>query len=172
MLFQRKFLIRWLSAALMICLILSVNSCGNDDDDDDVITSTYVGTWERIDSSDEGAVKQVLVITASTLKMTMSMSEDGLWMDLMVVEGSYSVSGDVFMLTITRLGILNDDMTGFDYYTPDDIDWDLILEDEFDISESFEVKFVVSGNKLTIISDDNGDGIFDPIEEGETFTRK
>jgi hypothetical protein len=57
------------------------------------------------------------------------------------------------------------------YYTPDDPEWDMLLDDDFELEESFEVKFEVTGNQLLIISDDNGDGIFDPVEEGETFTR-
>lgn len=172
MLIQKQFTIKWLSVALIMCLMFSVNSCRNDDDNDVIITSPYVGTWERIDSSDEGAVKQVLVITASTFKMTMKLYIEDEWVDIMVVEGSYSVSGDIFTLILTRLGMIADEETlVMVYYTPDDPEWDMLLDDDFELEDSFKAKFIVSGNKLTIITDDNGDGIFDPVEESETFTR-
>jgi hypothetical protein len=172
MLFQKQFSIKWLSVALIMCLMFSVNSCLSDDDDDNIIEPAHWGIWERIDSSEEGSVKQVLVITASNLRMTMSLLEENVWLDLMVVEGRYTVSGNIFTLTITRLGMIADEETlVMVYYTPDDPEWDMLLDDDFELEESFEVKFEVTGNQLLIISDDNGDGIFDPVEEGETFTR-
>ncbi len=169
MLIQKQFSIKWLSVALIMCLMFSVNSCGNDDDDDGNGNNvpSYVGTWEL---EDDGFMQE-LVITESTFKMTLSLFEEDVWIDLMLVEGSYTVSGDIFTLTVTRIGILREDMSGMDYYTPDDPDWDLILEDEFDMDGTFEVKFKVTGNQLTVISDENGDGFFDPVEEGETFTK-
>ena len=161
---------KWLTLALMICLMCGVNSCRNDDDDDVIIiTSPYVGTWERTDIAE--LEKQVMVITESNLEMTMKVYVEDAWIDFIVVEASFSVNGNTITLIINRIGILNDEMTGFDYYTPDDIDWDLILEGELEIDENFIVKFVVTGNQLLIISDDNEDGVFDAIEEGETYTR-
>ncbi|RRG22970.1 hypothetical protein DWB61_05900 [Ancylomarina euxinus] len=152
--------------------MFSVNSCNNDDDDDDDDNkiSSYVGTWQLTDEG--GLEKQVLVITESTFKMTMKLYFEDQWVDIMLVEGSYTVDGNMFTLTITRLGMIADEETlEMVYFTPDDPEWDLLLGDEFEIEGRFEAKFVVSGNKLTIITDDNDDGVFDPIEEGETFTK-
>ncbi|RZT95773.1 hypothetical protein EV201_0398 [Ancylomarina subtilis] len=163
---------RWLTVVLMMCLVFSVNSCKNDDDDNgDNATPSHVGTWQLLD--DGGLEKQVLVITESTFKMTASVYIEDEWVDFMIVEGSYSVDGNIFMLTITRLGVIADEETyEMVYFTPDDLEeWELLLEEEFEMEDHFEAKFVVSGNKLTIITDDNDDGVFDPIEEGETFTK-
>jgi len=171
MIIQRKKLMKWLTLALMVCLMCGVSSCSSDGDDDDNTNSTsYVGTWER--SDDPGFEKQVLVITASTFKMTMKLNIEDEWVDLMLVEGSYSVSGDFFTLILTRIGMIADEETlVMVYYTPDDPEWDMLLDDDFELEDSFKAKFIVSGNKLTIITDDNGDGIFDPVEESETFIR-
>ncbi|MGZ2369426.1 hypothetical protein ACXR6G_06540 [Ancylomarina sp. YFZ004] len=171
---QRQNLMKWLTLALMICLMCGVNSCSsssNGDDDDDVIiiTSPYVGTWERTDIA--GLEKQVMVITESNLEMTIKIYVEDVWIDSIVAEASFTVNGNTITLTINRIGMLNDEMTGFDYYTPNDSDWDLILEGELEIDEIFIIKFVVTGNQLLIISDDNEDGVFDAIEEGETFTK-
>ncbi|RXQ95850.1 hypothetical protein EO244_05955 [Ancylomarina salipaludis] len=164
---------RWLTVVLMMCLMFSVNSCKDDDDDDgngNHVIPSYVGTWQLTDES--GLEKQVLVITETTFKMTLALYIDEEWVDIMSVQGNYSELGNIFMLTITRLGIIADEETyEMVYYTPDDPEWDLLLDDEFEIEDQFEVKFVVSGNKLTVISDDNDDGVFDPVEEGETFTK-
>lgn len=156
---------------LMMCLMFSVNSCKDDDDDDgngNHVIPSYVGTWELGDDE----FMQELVITESTFKMTMALYIDNEWIDIMSVQGNYTVDGDIFMLTITKLGIIADEETyEMVYYYPDDPEWDLLLDDEFEIEDQFEVKFVVSGNTLTVISDDNDDGVFDPVEEGETFTK-
>lgn len=156
---------------LMMCLMFSVNSCKDDDDDDgngNHVIPSYVGTWELGDDE----FMQELVITESTFKMTMALYIDNEWIDIMSVQGNYTVDGDIFMLTITRLGIIADEETyEMVYYYPDDPEWDMLLDDEFEIEDHFEVKFVVSGNTLTVISDDNDDGVFDPVEEGETFTK-
>ncbi len=54
-----------------------------------------------------------------------------------------------------------DDMPGMTYFTPDDLEWDELLEDELEIEDHFEAKFVVSGKQLNLIIDANGDGIWD-----------
>tara|TARA_R110001583_G_scaffold21807_2_gene82467 strand:- start:6623 stop:7078 length:456 start_codon:yes stop_codon:yes gene_type:complete len=148
-----------------------VSSCRSDGDDDDPLLP-YIGTWERTESSEEGSINQELVITETTFTVTMSMTVDEEWVDLMFIKGTYSVSNNIFMLTITQFGIIMEEGGGMVYFTPDDLEWDELLEDELEIEDSFEAKFVVTGNQLNLIIDENGDGLFDPIMEGETFTKK
>ncbi len=168
---KRQNVIKWLTLALMICLMCGVSSCRSDGDDDDPLLP-YIGTWERTESSEEGSINQELVITETTFTVTMSMTVDEEWVDLMFIKGTYSVSNNIFMLTITQFGIIMEEGGGMVYFTPDDLEWDELLEDELEIEDSFEAKFVVTGNQLNLIIDENGDGLFDPIMEGETFTKK
>jgi hypothetical protein len=170
MFMKRQNVIKWLTLALMICLMCGVSSCRSDGDDDS--TSFYVGTWERTELTDLGTEKQVLVMTENTMFMTVQYNLLGEWIDIMVVKGRFSGSGNLFMLTITEIGIPNEELTVISYYTPDDPEWDLMLENELDLDESFEVKIVLLGNQINLITDDNEDGIFDPILEGEIFTKK
>lgn len=164
---QKQFSIKWLTVALVLCLMVGMGACKEDDDN----STSYIGTWERTDDSEFGMVKQVLVISEASFNMSMKINLLNAWMDMMVIKGTYTVNGDIFTLTITEIGVPNEDMSGLVYYTPNDAEWEEILADEAEIEDSFDAKFELSGNTLTIITDDNYDGTFDPVEEGETFTR-
>jgi len=157
---------KWLILVLIFSLSFSFNSCKDDDLPD------YVGTWERTDESEMGTIKQTLKITETTFVMNMTLNLLETWVDMMVVKGNLEVDGELFQLTITEVGIPNENFTAIEYFTPDDVNWSQILDEEVEVPESFEAKFVIAGNKLTLITDDNEDGTFDPIEEGEVFTRK
>ncbi len=170
MIIQRKKLMKWLTFALMTCLMCGVSSCRSDGDDDDPILP-YIGTWERGESSEEGTICQELIITETTFTVTMRMEIEGELIDVIFVKGTYSVSGSIFMLTITQFGIRMDEMAEMTFFTPDDFEWDEILEEELEIEDNFKAKFVVTGNQLVLIIDANDDGVFDPIEEGETYTK-
>jgi len=173
MFIQRQNLTKWLTMALLICLMCGVSSCRSDgDDDDNEPFLPYIGTWERIESSEEGSISLELLITQSAFAVSWSMTLDDEWIDMMLIEGTYSESNNVFILTVIRFGILDEDTLELVFYTPDDIEWDQILDEELEIEDHFEAKFIVTGNELNLIIDANGDGIFDPIEEGETFTKK
>ena len=171
MFIQRKNEWKWLTMALMICLMCSVSSCGSDGDDENDSAMPYVGTWERTEGFGEDAIKQKLIITETSFTVSMKMRMDDEWVDMALIEGSYSKSGDIFKLTLTRVGILMEGMTELTYFTPDDINWDDIIDEELEIEDYIEVKFIVEGNELNLIFDENGDGLYDPIMEGEIYFR-
>lgn len=170
MMIQRKKLMKWLTLALMICLMCGVSSCSSNGDDDDPLLP-YIGTWERSENSEMGTICQELVITETTFTVTMRMEMEGELIDVILVKGTYSVNDNIFMLIITQFGIRMDEMDEMTFFTPDDFDWDEILEEELEVEDHFKAKFVVTGNQLVLIIDANDDGVFDPIEEGETYTK-
>jgi hypothetical protein len=170
MIIQREKLTKWLTLALMICLMCGVSSCSSDGDDDDLLLP-YIGTWERSENSEMGTICQELVITETTFTVTMSIEMEGELIDVMIIKGTYSVNDDIFMLIITQFGIRMDEISEMTFFTPDDFDWDEILEEELEIGDHFKAKFVVTGNQLVLIIDANDDGVFDPIEEGETYIK-
>jgi len=158
--------LKGLLLVLIFSLPFSFNSCKDDD------FPNYVGTWERTVNTELGNGMQTLKITESSFVMNMAVNIASSWIDFMIVKGTLSKEGDIFHLTVTEVGLLNDNLTAIEYFTPDDENWLQILTEEVDVPETFEAKFVISGNTLTLITDDNEDGTFDPIEEGEVFTRK
>lgn len=164
--------LKWMVMVLAVCLLAPLGSCGDDDDDDDNGGAPYIGTWERMESEVPGEeMKQVLVITATTFQVKMQMQLLQQWVDFMVIEGTYTQNGDMWTLTITRVGVMKDDLSGLEYYTSDDAEWQAILDDEVEMPESFNAKYTIDGDKLTVIFDDNGDGTYDPVEEGVVFTK-
>ena len=154
---------------LTLLLLMPLGSCSSDDDDDD---AGFIGTWERMESGDQDVeMKQVLVITATTFEVKMQMELLAQWLDFMVIKGTYTAEGDIMSMTVTQVGLIKEDLSGLQYFSPSDPEWDAILAGEVEMPESFDAKYSVSGDKLTIIFDDNEDGIYDPVEEGVVFTR-
>ena len=159
--------ISWMVVSMAFLLLLPFGSCKIDD-----AHAAYEGTWERTVDNSDGIGKQVLTINPSSFSMTMKVGILNLWLDVSTIEGTYTVNGDFFDLTVTRIGVPSEDYKTMTYYTKADAQWATMLADVAEIDENFRAKFSVSGNQLTVITDDNNDGTYDPIEEGEVFTKK
>ena len=77
---------------------------------------------------------------------------EGELIDMIIVKGTYSVSGDVFMLTITQFGIRMDGMDEITFFTPDDFDWDEILDRSLKLKIILEQNLSLQETNLFLLS--------------------
>lgn len=150
-----------LSLAFLSIVIASFISCSKDDDN----SPAYVGTWTAATSFSFAKSLKTTVITdlgfrkklelgGSDFTVTMEGGGADQWMAYEGTKGSLSVAGDTLTMTIKQEGILND--AGDLSYTA------VATKDQ----KAMKSKWIVSGNKLTLISDENGDGDFNDVATG------
>lgn len=165
-------------AALMALVIIFFTSC----EEDEPVRPDYVGTWETVESvpTDEGhvQVKEIMTFTETgfTNKAQMELAL-GKWIDFASMKGTMTVSGDFMNVIVTEIGITSLNMiTGLPTgvitsYQKGTDEYDALFA-ELGESKTFESKFTVAGNKLTLQTDKNEDG--DYLDELETsvYTKK
>jgi hypothetical protein len=160
-------------------VIFSFNSCKKDDDNNN--DPAYVGTWSRTDTIPVDTfalqVKDLLTFTKTTVtNMGQIFNPDtDEWLDLMGMKGTFTASGKSLNITVSQVGISDFDTLGvptgsIQYYTKDDPEFNLVLN-ELDQKENFDAEYSVSGNKLTMKVDDNGDGDFNDDGETQVYTK-
>lgn len=165
-------------ASLMALVIIFSTSCK----EDDPVRPDYVGTWETVESvpTDEGHVQVKDIMTFNETGFTnMAQMEllAGKWVDFASMKGTMTVSGDFMNVIVTEIGITSLNMiTGLPTgvitsYQKGSTEYDALFA-QLGESKSFESKFTVAGNKLTLQTDKNEDG--DYLDELETsvYTKK
>lgn len=165
-------------ASLMALVIIFFSSCN----EDEPVLPDYVGTWETVESvpTDEGhvQVKDIMTFTETgfTNKAQMELAA-GKWIDFASMKGTMTVSGDFMNVIVTEIGITSLNMiTGLPTgvitsYQKGSTEYDALFA-QLGESKTFESKFTVAGNKLTLQTDKNEDG--DYLDELETsvYTKK
>lgn len=167
-------------AAFMAIVVLFGSSCK--DKDDEPVLSGYVGTWVAIESieTEAGAIpfKDIMTFTETSFEdlgqIQISFNK---WTDFLSMKGSLLVNGNKMTVTIQEIGMSSfSPVTGLPTGTitsyPAGSDEFNELLDEAGQSQTFESEFSVSGNNMTIKTDNNDDG--DYLDEMETseYTRQ
>lgn len=167
---EKKKTLKWMVMMMAFFLLMPFNGCKDDDDDDDG-TLDYVGTWQMTDNEGGMEMKQTIVLTANAFTVTMQVKIGDVWVTVNTMEGTFTVDGSMLNITITKVGMLDDESNQMVYYTKASPEWATILAEDIEMPETFEAKYIVAGNTLTMIIDDNDDGVYDPVEEGEVYTK-
>lgn len=175
-----------LNYLLSLMLIVLVLSC----EEDKKSTPAYVGTWAYYETDTLSDIPLVLMeyrmqlkLTTSTWEMISQIKMTGYftsWEDWMGMKGTHTVEGEDITLYFTDVGVRE-----LNFQTMTFIDEELVwynsvtdpeeFEDYFDEygpdETTQEGKLIVSGNTLTIKTDDNGNGTYEE-DEIMTFTRE
>lgn len=159
---------------MLIALFALVSSCSKDDE----IAADYIGTWVTYTTIDDGLepdgreAKVTMTFTANSFNNLFQVKDatTGNWVDYFAMKGSLSVTNQLITGTTTEIGLGIDLITGeptgtMTFYKAGSPYFDLYMEDS-DVTFNFE--YSVSGNTLTLKTDDNNDG--DYLDEGETET--
>lgn len=152
----------------------TMSSCSKDDE----VSADYVGTWLSDESIASSSEKETLILTANSLTINLQTKDEttGSWVEYYGLKGSISVNKQLLTITITEIGVAFDVQTGeptgtMTFYKAGSASFDLLLQ-HAEQSVTFNSEYSVSGNTLTLKTDDNNDG--DYMDEGEstTFTKQ
>ena len=157
---------KWFCKSVLLFSLcgLLFTSCGEDKDEPD---ADYVGTWVSVETTSEDGLsaltKNTLVLTANSFSYLSQLY----FIDLAKMEGSITVSGDKVNATVTGFGMASEDdiTSGVVVYKKGSSEFDSLIANN-NIQTSFEIKYSISGNLLTLSIDGNNDG--DYTDEGET----
>jgi hypothetical protein len=164
----------FLLGIMLVTVLFAASSCSKDEE----VSADYVGTWVSNTTLEGSEAKETLTLTSNTfnIKYQMKNATSGAWMDYISMKGSISVNNQLITGTITEIGIAFDPMTGeptatMTTYQAGSSFFNLIIEESMG-GATFTSEYTVSGNTLTLKTDDNGDGDYLDEGESETFTKQ
>ncbi len=161
--------------------VLSITSCKKDDDDDN--KSAFIGTWSRIESIEIEEdfsidVKDIFTFTKSSVTNLGQVYNPDTeeWLNLMGMKAAIDVSGEKMDVTVISVGLSDVDDDGIPtgvliYFDDNDEEFEAVLA-EVELEQYFEAEYSVSGDELTLKTDDNGDGDFNDDGETQVYTRE
>lgn len=166
---------KWFCKSVLLFSLcgLLFTSCGDDKDEPD---ADYVGTWVKTTSEDGlfAPTKNTLVLTANSFSYVEQLYFIK-YFDLAKMEGSITVSGDKVNATVTGFGMASEDVitneNEITVYKEGSSEFNSLVESN-DIPTSFEVKYSVSGNFLTLSIDENNDGDYTDENETVVYTKQ
>ena len=156
----------------MAIVVIFSSSCK----EDDPILPDYVGTWVAVEAvpTEVGYVQMKDIMTFTEKSFTdLAQIQTGTdqWTSIFSMNGTLLVSGNIMNVTITEIGVTSfSGVTGLPTgvitsYKKGTTEFDELIT-ENDQPRSFESKYTISGNKMTIQTDQNEDG--DYLDELET----
>ena len=162
-------------ASLLVLSSITFASCS--DDDEETTTPAYVGTQVEDESMIYAPLKAILMteyrdiltLTTSTFEMNEQVKYDGSanWISYTGEKGSLNQNGNVISIKFLEESVTLYDE--YNYYTG--ITYEKIpVKDQ----ETIDAQWSVTGNKLSVIIDENNDGKFDATGEFDyeiTYTK-
>lgn len=160
---------------VLFALFFVVSACSKEDE----IVSDYVGTWVASTTMDDDLeAKETLILTYNTFSNQYQVKDSisGSWIDYITMKGSITVDKQLITGTITEIGLAIDLMTGeptgtMTTYKAGSSLFDMIVEESAG-SATFNSEYSISGNTLTLKTDDNNDGDFLDDGESQTFIKQ
>jgi hypothetical protein len=130
---------------------------------DEAKSPDYVGTWTYTETDEDYGIEvtQVLTLTEKTIEMLMSMKMGGVSIEMGGMKGSMTVTGDKVVISATSLGSpdINEEtgeISEVIWYQKGSAEFTEMIEEWG--GETMEATYKVSGNTLTITSDDGEGG--------------
>ena len=157
--------------AFLLLVSLVFTNC-----EEEAKTPDYVGTWEYTETDTSGATATMtLILTETTVDMTMVLTSEGISITMGTMKGDLSVDGNKMTITVTEIGVPDIDWETFEFkgiitVKPGDEGWDEAVAESG--GETWTAEWSVSGDKLTVKSDDNNDGDYEDEDETMVFTKK
>ena len=151
-------------------LVLLFSSCSKDD----AVGPDYVGSWSYTSTQSGMTVRENMTFTKDgvTLLSQMSIPTTNLWMDFLKTTATISVNGSTMTITYTGIGMtpdINGSITVLYPVGSSDFQTYLTVNG---FTPSYVSKYSVSGNKLTIMTDNNGDGLYTGTDETIVYTKQ
>lgn len=173
---------KWISAFMVLLMATAVfsTSCDKDDDDDNGGNADYVGKWtsEVIEGTEEGDedYKYILDLTKTTFEHNIQSSvSNSEWVNILMLKGTITANGQIMDVHISEIGSPIDITTGemtstMKTYKEGTLFFEALLM-QSEQKKDFESEYSISGNKLTLKTDNNDDGDYTDINETMVYTR-
>ena len=151
-------------------LVLLFSSCSKDD----AVSPDYVGTWSATTTESGMSIKENMTFTTDgvTQLSQMSIPTTNIWIDFLKATATISVNSSTMTTTFTGIGMIPDSNGSITILYPvgsSDFQNYLTVNG---FTLSYISKYSVSGNKLTIMTDNNGDGLYTGTDETKVYTKQ
>jgi hypothetical protein len=167
-------------ATFMALLVIFSSSCK--DKDKEEVLPDYAGTWvaEISIPTQTGftAIKDIMTFTGTTF-IDKGQMQTGVntWIDFILLKGSISVNGNIMDVTVNEVGTTTiSSITGLptgsiESYKTGTTEFDNLLI-QTGQPRTFKSEYSVSGNKLTLKTDNDEDGVYMGEDEITVYTRQ
>ncbi len=167
--------------AIVSIVILFVSSCDKDDDEDSTPTD-YLGTWvtEQTVPTDLGElqVRDIITFSPTTFTEVAKILDESTnnWIDFIGRKGNIAVGKGSMDVTLTEAGTTGLDDLGnptgvITYYKDGTTEFDQVLQ-LMEMEKQYKAIYTVSGNTMTLKSDNNKNGSYDDEDEVHVFTKQ
>lgn len=166
-------------AIVFILFIIFSSSCKKEVE----VLPDYVGTWSVVENIPLAAgftsIREVITFSADSVIDLMQIPRSSIdnWADYMNLKGSISVNGNIMTVNITEIGMSSlDPITRMPTgtlisYKETGPEFESILA-AGEQPKVFETEYTVSGNKLTLKTDNNNDGDYLDADEITVYTKQ
>jgi hypothetical protein len=153
-------------------------ACKKDEDNPD-----YVGTWVATGTLTEDTLilemKDVMTFSKNTFSDIWQIKDPDTneWIDFFGLKGTISLSGNIMNVTIKEIGMSTFDMisgmpTGNIVYYNDSQNQFSTLISQSGMAATFESEYTITGNNLTLRTDNNDDGDYNDENEVTIYTKE
>jgi len=151
-------------------LVLLFSSCSKDD----AVSPDYVGTWSSTSTESGMSIKENMTFTTDgvTQLSQMSIPTTNIWIDFLKATATISVNGSTMTTTFTGIGMIPDSNGSITMLYPvgsSDFQTYLTVNG---FTLSYNSKYSVAGNKLTLMTDNDGDGLYTGTDETKVYTKQ
>lgn len=166
------------SVTLFLVIVVMFSSCHKNKD----VNPDYAGTWAAeqaiLTSGAVLQVKDVVTLTKDSYSDLIQVfyQSANKYIDYLEMSGNLSVSESVMNVELNEIGITTFDVTGkptgtLQKYKEGTPAFDTLFA-QTGQSKTFSFEYAVSGNSLTIYSDNNNDGNYTDPNETTVYTRQ
>lgn len=178
---MRNLKLKWFSKSVLLfsTLVVLFTSCKKDDE----INPDYVGSWATIETMSLDGIptqfKDIMTFSKSGFNDLGQIYDESTskYIDFIKLNGTISVSGTTMNVKITSIGVSTFDMitrqfTGTIVMNKEGSSVFNNLLTETDQPKSFVSEYSVSGNTMTIKTDNNNDGDYTDADETTVYTKQ
>ena len=172
---------KWLSKSFLLISVFVIlfSSCKKNDE----VNPDYVGTWSAIETMTESGVsmqyKDIITFSKGGFNDLGQLydASTSKYIDYVKLNGTISVSGTTMNVKITEIGVSSFDMisgkpTGtIVTYKEGSSQYESLFTTTGQ-PKSFKSEYSVSGNKMTIKTDNNNDGDYTDANETTIYTKQ
>ena len=156
-------------------IVFVLSSCSKDD----TVNPEYVGTWSATSESSGTQVKDNITFTKDGFTEIGQLynTTTSKWINYMKSTGSISITGTTMTVTYKGIGISAvDPISGYPtgsitMYNTGSTEFQSIMSSSGQTT-SFVSQYSVSGNQLTLMTDNNGNGTYTDSGETTVYTKQ